>query len=155
MGVRPRASITSTSSWPLRSMMAMCTSPAREKEDSQGRVRPRGRLAHSMQSADNAPALKGHKKDKNRMRWSCSPEANLKQLRNVLIGSLGWGGGDPPGPCLGNHQGKLGWEKGGGSVSLSGIASLGTDFCIRKTEEAVCSTDVFTFYTAAISYSPK
>ena len=67
---------------------------------------------------------------------------------------VGWGR-DPPRPCLGNHKGKLGWEKGGGSVSLRGIASLGTDFCIRKTGEAVCSIDVFTIYTVAISYSPK
>ena len=42
LGVRPRASITSTSSWPLRSMMATCTSPARQKRGSPGGARAKG-----------------------------------------------------------------------------------------------------------------
>lgn len=56
----------------------------------------------------------------------------FKAVEKCSDRALGVGWGDPPGPCLGNHKGKLGWEKGGGSVSLSGIASLGTDFCIRR-----------------------
>lgn len=61
LGVRPRASITSTSSWPLRSMMATCTSPAREKRDSPGRAR---RATVQNARLQGTTAWKGHEMKK-------------------------------------------------------------------------------------------
>lgn len=64
LGVRPRASITSTSSWPLRSMMEMCTSPVREKRDSPARARSGAGQQAAVQNASlqrTPQHWKGHK----------------------------------------------------------------------------------------------
>lgn len=78
LGVRPRASITSTSSWPLRSMMAMCTSPARKRMNVQ--VRSHGAGWHDATENINLQGM-----------LQCPWEGNMiEQTVLVEIALRGW-----------------------------------------------------------------
>lgn len=97
MGVQAQASVLHLQLATLRSMMAMCTSPAKEEEDSQGRVRPGQAGPASLQTC--APALKGTRRDKNRMRWS-SAQRPIYAVEKCSDRALGVGGVTLQDPAL-------------------------------------------------------